>query len=73
MHLTAAAGAPIVALLGPTDPARNGPWHPDDEAVSRYDRCECRYRRRCARPSPCIDDITVEEVVAACERRLDRV
>ena len=72
LHLAAAAGAPVVALLGPTDPARNGPWHPDDESVSRYHECECHYRRRCVRQVPCIDDITVEEVVAAIERRLSR-
>ena len=72
LHLAAAVGAPIVALLGPTDPVRNGPWHPDDERVSRYDVCECHYRRRCARAVPCIDDILVEEVVDAVQRRLAR-
>ena len=25
-HLAAALGVPLVALYGPTDPARNGPW-----------------------------------------------
>jgi heptosyltransferase-1 len=25
-HLAAALGIPLVALYGPTDPARNGPW-----------------------------------------------
>ena len=27
-HLAAALGVPLVALYGPTDPARNGPWGP---------------------------------------------
>lgn len=26
VHLAAAVGTPVVALFGPTDPARNGPW-----------------------------------------------
>jgi len=27
MHLAAALGIPVVALFGPTDPARNGPYY----------------------------------------------
>ena len=30
LHIAAAAGTPIVAIFGPTDPDRNGPWDPDD-------------------------------------------
>ena len=42
-HIAAAVGAPVVSLFGPTDPARNGPWSPDDVSLSRYERCA--YRR----------------------------
>jgi heptosyltransferase I len=27
LHLAVALGTPVVALFGPTDPARNGPYH----------------------------------------------
>jgi lipopolysaccharide heptosyltransferase I len=69
-HLAAAVGAPIVGLYGPTRPERNGPWAAADLTVSRATICECPHRRRCSRPSPCLLDISVEEVAAAVARRL---
>ena len=36
-HIAAAVGTPIVGIYGPTRPARNGPWSPDDITVSRDD------------------------------------
>lgn len=35
VHLAAALGRPVVALFGPTDPARNGPWGPGVKRVLR--------------------------------------
>jgi heptosyltransferase-1 len=34
-HLAAALGVPVVALFGPTDPERNGPWGPGAKIVLR--------------------------------------
>ena len=70
LHLAAAAGTRVVGIFGPTDPARNGPWDPADLVVSRYDGCECHYKRRCRRPRSCIEDVTIEDVALAVERRL---
>lgn len=70
LQIAAALGTPIVSLFGPTDPARNGPWSPLDINLSRFDLCSCHYKRRCRRPSACIDDITLDEVVNAVDRRL---
>jgi heptosyltransferase-1 len=70
LHVAAAAGAPVVALFGPTDPRRNGPWSSADIVVSRFDTCDCHYKRRCRRKAACIADITVDEVLAAAGRRL---
>jgi ADP-heptose:LPS heptosyltransferase len=70
LHIAAAVGTPIVALFGPTRAERNGPWRSSDISISRLDRCECHYERRCRRRDPCIDDITVDEVAAAVERRV---
>lgn len=71
-QLAAAVGTPIVGLYGPTWPARNGPWSPDDVALSRAEICRCHHRRRCRLPVMCLLDIEVEEVLAAVERRLER-
>jgi len=70
VHIAGAVGTPIVALFGPTRAERNGPWSPADISISRFDRCVCHYERRCRRDWPCIDDISVDEVVAAVERRV---
>ena len=71
LHLAAAVGTPIVALFGPSMPWRNGPWAPSDVALSRADTCSCLYVRRCRKKkSPCINDISVDEVVSAVARRL---
>jgi lipopolysaccharide heptosyltransferase I len=72
LHLAAAVGAPLIGLYGPTSPARNGPWMPDDVTVSRFEGCECHYERRCRRVSACIDDISVEDVQRAVDERLAR-
>lgn len=44
MHLAAALGVPGVALFGPTDPARNGPWS-DSITVLRAPGAETTYSR----------------------------
>ena len=70
LHIAAACGVPTVALFGPTDPARNGPWEADDICLSRFDRCVCHYQRRCRRERACIEEISAEEVRGAIDRRL---
>jgi heptosyltransferase-1 len=75
LHLAAAVGTPVVALFGPTDPDRNGPWDARDIAVARYDRCVCHYKRQCRHADPrewCLHSISVAEVTAAIDRRLAR-
>jgi len=72
LHIAAAVGAPVVGLFGPTRPERNGPWDPRDEVLSRSDTCVCHHKRQCLRGAPCINEIAVDQVIAAAERRLAR-
>ena len=72
LHIAAAAGTPEVSLFGPTDPHRNGPWAPDDVAISRYGACGCHYERRCRKTAWCLESIEVAEVTAAIQQRLLR-
>lgn len=73
LHLAAAVGTPIVAIMGPTNPGRNGPWSPDDQVVSRFDGCGCHYERRCHQEVWCLGGVTVAEVTAAIQQRLGAV
>jgi heptosyltransferase I len=70
MHLAAAAGTPIVAIFGPTDSRRNGPFADNDVVIERFDldcRTDC-YRRSCSHTS-CMN-IPVETVWQGVEKRL---
>ncbi|HWB17760.1 MAG TPA: lipopolysaccharide heptosyltransferase I [Vicinamibacterales bacterium] len=71
-HIAEAVGAPLVALFGPTDPHRNGPWIPADRAISRYDACQCHYQRHCRLSAAewCLGRITEADVRAAVDERL---
>jgi lipopolysaccharide heptosyltransferase I len=70
LHIATAVGTPTVSLFGPTDPARNGPFSPEDSVVSKYEACGCHYDRTCHEPDWCLAQVTVAEVCAAVQRRL---
>ena len=70
LHIAGAAGTPLVAIFGPTDPERNGPWAAGDQVVSRYGSCECHYQRQCRQAAWCLGDVSVAEVTAAIQQRL---
>jgi len=72
LHIAVAVGVPAVALFGPTDAGRNGPWHARDRSLSRYAVCPCQYERRCRLPETqwCLSSIAVDEVADAVVQRL---
>jgi len=70
MHLAAAVGTPVVAIHGPTDPARNGPFNKAD--ITLYNQAPVNHTRR-NKNAAYIEGIAVEQVEAAIEERLARV
>jgi heptosyltransferase-1 len=70
LHLACAVGTPVVALFGPTDPARNGPFDPADQVVRAVPPCAPCHKRNCAVHQGIMDSIRPEAVVAAIEARL---
>jgi heptosyltransferase-1 len=69
LHIASALGTPVVGLFGPTDPARNGPFSPNDISV-RNPRHSITTYARGASYSPAMLSITVDQVVDAVERRM---
>ena len=77
LHLSAAVGTPTVSLFGPGEPAR---WRPlsggsgpsaDHAVIWRGLPCSPCLDVRCLYPTNrCMEEISVEEVVAAAKRRL---
>ena len=61
MHLAAALGTPLVALFGPTDPSRTGPYGPGP-------RCVLQERLPCV---PCLDRCCRVPQRRLCMRSLD--
>jgi heptosyltransferase-1 len=62
VHLARALGVPVVAVHGPTDPARHGPWNSPDAAV--YQRLPCSFcHRPMAESKACLDGLAPRRVV----------
>lgn len=74
MHIAAAVGVPTVALFGPTNPARTGPYGDLHRIVQRTDLdCVPCYARQCQRPQrdhACMRELDAGQVVAAAEEIL---
>jgi len=66
-HMAAALAVPVVALFGPTDPARNGPWGPGAKAVLREAGAVTSYKRTAV---SAMVKISVEQVVEAVRELL---
>ncbi|HXT23955.1 MAG TPA: glycosyltransferase family 9 protein [Candidatus Eisenbacteria bacterium] len=63
LHLADALGAPIVAIFGPTDPARNGPYR-HNGVVLRWEGAETTYKRGTETDASLLH-ISVDEVLGA--------
>lgn len=64
MHIAAASGIPVVALFGPTNPVRTGPYGRNHVIVKSLIGCAPCYKKRCRRIR-CMEGISVEEVYEA--------
>ncbi len=70
MHLAAALGVPVVAIFGPTDPARNGPFG-TQSIVLRNKTSPTSHTRR-PEPDSGLLEITAGDVAAAAFQLLER-
>lgn len=73
MHLAAAMGTPVVAIFGSKDLA--GRWHPYGEGHELF-RAQLACRQCLFAPEEsdhCVGQIQVAEVLAGCERMLERI
>jgi 3-deoxy-D-manno-octulosonic-acid transferase/heptosyltransferase-1 len=61
MHLAAAMGTPVVALFGPTDPKRTGPYGSGHRVIRESLPCAPCFLKKC-REMTCMKNITVEAV-----------
>jgi 3-deoxy-D-manno-octulosonic-acid transferase/heptosyltransferase-1 len=71
MHLAAAVGTPVIALFGPTDPARTGPYGVNHTIIRAGLSCSPCFLKKCS-TKKCMEDITPQQVFAAVERKLTK-
>lgn len=74
LHLAVALGTPVVALFGPTDPARNGPHRSQCDSVKdivlRSPHAVTTYKRR-DEPDPSLLELDVATVFDAVRRQVE--
>lgn len=74
MHVAAAVGTPVVALFGPTSPARTGPYGREHLVLRNPVPCSPCFSKRCrnAKFLECLEGISPDEVVTAIRQRVRR-
>jgi len=72
MHVAAALGTPVVALFGPTEPRRTGPYRQLEQVLQLKLPCVPCLKHRCAyvKPFECLRGIPPAAVFDAVQRRL---
>lgn len=71
MHLAAAMGTPVVALFGPTDPKRTGPYGQGHRVIRQALTCSPCFLKTCP-TRRCMLEITVDRVFEAVQEGLSR-
>ena len=69
MHLASAVGTPVIALFGPTDPARTGPYGKEHIIITAGLSCSPCFLKKCS-TRKCMENILPEQVFAAIEKKL---
>ncbi|HMK57041.1 MAG TPA: lipopolysaccharide heptosyltransferase I [Dissulfurispiraceae bacterium] len=64
MHIAAACGIPVVAIFGPTNPGRTGPYGPNNIVLKSGAGCAPCYKRTC-KDMKCMREISPERVLEA--------
>ena len=75
MHLAVTVDTPVIALFAVSDPARSGPGYDLDKhiIIRKWRTCDPCFSKNCPYAEPiCMDNIAVEEVVAAVDTILSR-
>ncbi len=72
MHMAAAVGVPVVALFGPTDERKWGPWGDGHSVITRRLSCYPCKPHKC-HDNTCMKQIPVKEALEAVENKLSAI
>lgn len=68
LHIAVAMKTPVVAIFGPDDPSRTGPYGKENIIIYKGLPCSPCIRHPTCKDYPCMQQISVEEVLSAVER-----
>lgn len=72
IHVAAALGVPVLAVFGPTDPGRTGPYGNHHRVVGAGVDCRPCHRRECALATThCLERVSASQVLEVAEAMLD--
>ena len=71
MHLAAAMETPVIALFGPTDPARTGPYGTGHTIIRTELSCSPCFLKKCS-TKKCMEDISPQQVFVAVKKKLTK-
>jgi len=72
MHIAAALDRPIIALFGPTDPVRTGPYGKNNRILTAQAPCAPCFDKKCSNIC-CMAGITVEQVLKAVHEMVKNI
>jgi heptosyltransferase-1 len=71
VHMAAAVGTPALAIFGPTNPDRTGPFGDIHRVIKTAFPCQPCLRRTCQQPDiPCITGVKIYSVVETAQKML---
>jgi lipopolysaccharide heptosyltransferase I len=73
MHIAAAAGTPVVAIFGPTDPSLCGPYGEGHLVVRKELPCSNCYCEVCPQEHQCMTSISLGEVIGEVKSKLNAI
>lgn len=73
MHMASYLDVPTVAIFGPTDPGKYGPWSSKSHVVRKEIFCAPCEKSGCSYSYECINDIQPEDVYAGIKRMIGEV
>jgi len=69
MHMAAAVKVPVIALFGPTDERKWGPWGEGHAVISKRLSCHPCKPHKCMNHA-CMDKISVEDVISVIDTKM---
>jgi heptosyltransferase-1 len=74
MHMSAAVGTPVLAIFGPTDAGKTGPYGKQHKVLTADVDCRPCFSRKCREGSPrCMSDVSPERVAQVALEMLDGI